>query len=27
LHLDDWQARAPWIKLFDNLARLTSTLQ
>jgi cardiolipin synthase len=27
LHLEDWQARPPWVKLFDNLARLTSALQ
>ena len=27
LLLDDWQVRAPWVKLFDNLARLTSSLQ
>jgi len=27
LHLDDWQARPFLIKLFDNLARLTSALQ
>jgi cardiolipin synthase len=27
LHLEDWQMRPPWIKLFDNLARLTSSLQ
>ena len=27
LHLEDWQIRPPWIKLFDNLARLTSALQ
>lgn len=27
LELDAWRARPPWIKLFDNLARLTSALQ
>jgi len=27
LLLDDWQIRPPWVKLFDNLARLTSSLQ
>lgn len=27
LHLDEWQTRPPHIKLFDNLARLTSALQ
>lgn len=27
LNLDDWQTRPPLIKLFDNLARLTSVLQ
>jgi cardiolipin synthase len=27
LHLDAWQARPLWVKLFDNLARLTSALQ
>ena len=27
LLLPDWQLRPPWIKLFDNLARLTSSLQ
>ena len=27
LDLEEWQIRPPWIKLFDNLARLTSALQ
>jgi cardiolipin synthase len=27
LHLEEWQTRPPHIKLFDNLARLTSELQ
>ena len=27
LKLDEWQVRPPWLKLFDNLARLTSALQ
>ena len=27
LSLEEWQVRPPWIKLFDNLARLTSALQ
>lgn len=27
LQLDEWQVRPPWIKLLDNLARLTSALQ
>jgi cardiolipin synthase len=27
LRLEEWQARPPWIKLLDNMARLTSALQ
>ena len=27
LHLEEWQARPLWAKLFDNVARLTSALQ
>jgi cardiolipin synthase len=27
LHLDEWHARPLWIKLLDNMARLTSALQ
>jgi cardiolipin synthase A/B len=27
LHLEEWHGRPPWVKLFDNLARLTSALQ
>ena len=27
LLLEDWQGRPPWVKLFDNVARLTSSLQ
>jgi cardiolipin synthase len=27
LQLEEWQARSPFVKLFDNLARLTSALQ
>ena len=27
MNLDDWQTRPPLVKLFDNLARLTSVLQ
>jgi cardiolipin synthase len=27
LHLEEWQARPPWVKFFDNIARLTSALQ
>jgi cardiolipin synthase len=27
LHLEDWQIRPPWFKLFESLARLTSALQ
>jgi cardiolipin synthase len=27
LHLEDWQKRPRLVKLFDNLARLTSSLQ
>ncbi|HEX6034445.1 MAG TPA: cardiolipin synthase, partial [Anaerolineales bacterium] len=27
LQLEEWQLRPPWLRLFDNLARLTSALQ
>lgn len=27
LRLEEWQLRPPWLRLFDNLARLTSALQ